>query len=88
MPLNISFKSGLLDALPGQQGFTAWSHGDGSIRVRSISSSGDVVLRRIRASANPKFGPGHPGSARTGWGSARNGDSFACAASGRRARLN
>ena len=40
-----------------------WIHGNGEIQVRSISSDGHVVVRRIRASTGPSsVTTGKPGS--------------------------
>ena len=39
----------------GKTGTTGWSHSNGEIRFRSVGSSGDVFVRRIRAGAKPKI---------------------------------
>ena len=40
----------------GKTGTKGWSHDNGEIRFRSISTTGDVFGRKVRASARPKFG--------------------------------
>jgi hypothetical protein len=40
----------------GKTGTNGWSHGNGEIRFRSISTTGDVLVRRVRASARARFG--------------------------------
>src|SRR6266700_2691463 len=46
----------------GKSGTKGWSHGNGEIRFRSISRTGDVFIRRIRQGREPKFGfTGKPG---------------------------
>src|SRR6266567_9351457 len=41
---------------PAKTGTKDWSHGNGEIRSRSISTTGDVFIRRICPSAEPKSG--------------------------------
>jgi hypothetical protein len=57
----------------GKTGSKGWSHGNGEIRFRSTSTTGDVFIRRIRASAEPKSGVREKSrnSSRTGCGYAK-----------------